>query len=91
MSEINDDLQDLLPEQQELGDIEDKSIPGIMDDLLTEQEIADLFRKSLRTLQRWRSLGTGPPWIEIGDSKYYRVRTARKWVLSKERTPVRAA
>ena len=79
----------LLPEQQEFADEEDKSKSGIMDDLLTERVAADVLDKSPRTLQRWRRLGIGPPWIEIGSSIYYRAESTRTWILSKERKPVR--
>lgn len=33
--------------------------------LLTEQEVAWIVRKTPRTLQRWRILGGGPPFIPL--------------------------
>lgn len=42
-------------------------------DLLDERELAARWRKSPRTLQRWRGSGTGPPWLRIGGSIFYRV------------------
>lgn len=40
--------------------------------LLPEWELADRWHKSLRTLQRWRAAGYGPPHIRIGSSVLYR-------------------
>lgn len=40
--------------------------------LLPERELADRWHKSLRTLQRWRAAGYGPPHIRIGSSVLYR-------------------
>lgn len=40
--------------------------------LLRERELADRWHKSLRTLQRWRAAGCGPPHIRIGRSVLYR-------------------
>lgn len=41
--------------------------------LLAERELAARWLKSQRTLQRWRGNGTGPPWLRIGGSIFYRV------------------
>jgi len=32
-----------------------------VDELLTEQEVADYCKVSVRTVKRWRAEGTGPP------------------------------
>lgn len=39
---------------------------------LTEAELAARWRHSLRTLQRWRAAGYGPPYLRIGSRIVYR-------------------
>jgi Helix-turn-helix domain len=39
--------------------------------MLTQRELADRWRCSLRTLQRWRSLGGGPGFVRLGGSIRY--------------------
>lgn len=41
--------------------------------LASERALAHRWNKSLRTLQRWRSEGYGPPYIRIGGTVHYRV------------------
>lgn len=41
--------------------------------LMRERELARRWNKSVRTLQRWRSEGYGPPYIRIGGTVHYRV------------------
>jgi len=41
--------------------------------LMRERALAQRWNKSLRTLQRWRSEGYGPPYIRIGGTVHYRV------------------
>lgn len=41
--------------------------------LVPERALAKRWNKSLRTLQRWRSEGYGPPHIHIGGTVHYRV------------------
>jgi len=41
--------------------------------LTSERALAHRWNKSLRTLQRWRSEGYGPPYIRIGGTIHYRV------------------
>lgn len=40
--------------------------------LMSEGDLAARWQKSLRSLQRYRSEGTGPAWIRIGGSVFYR-------------------
>lgn len=41
--------------------------------LITERDLAERWRKSVRTLQRWRAEGYGPAYIHIGGTVCYRV------------------
>ncbi len=43
-------------------------------DLLLENELAKRWRKSIRTLQRWRAEGYGPAFVVIGGTIHYRVK-----------------
>ena len=42
-------------------------------DLVLERDLARRWKRSLRTLQRWRAEGYGPAHIQIGVSIYYRI------------------
>ncbi len=40
--------------------------------LIRERDLAERWKKSLRTLQRWRAEGYGPAYLRIGGSIFYR-------------------
>ena len=40
----------------------------MLENLIGEDELADQLRKSLATLQTWRSRGLGPAWVKLGQS-----------------------
>lgn len=42
--------------------------------LVSQKHLAARWKKSVRTLQRWRAEGYGPAWIHIGGSVLYRER-----------------
>ena len=75
------------------GDSDDEISNGaattIFEDMISEHELAALFGKSTRTLQRWRRLGIGPPWFRLGETVFYRAEPTRNWFLEQERQPVR--
>jgi hypothetical protein len=41
--------------------------------LITEPELARRWRHSLRSLQRWRAAGNGPPHLRIGRRIVFRI------------------
>ena len=41
--------------------------------IATEDDVAARWQKSVRTLQRWRTEGYGPPYIRIGGTVHYLV------------------
>ena len=49
------------------------SDPFTLPRYLTQRELADRWRISPRTLERWRAEGYGPPWIVLGGSIRYRL------------------
>jgi hypothetical protein len=59
---------------------------GIEERDLTEQELADLERVNVRTVQNWRQRGVGPPYRKLGPGRAapvrYPVRDYREWRAS---------
>ena len=53
---------------------------GVLDEHLTERQLAAEFKKSPRTLQRWRRLGEGPAYIQLGRRVLYRRAAVIKWL-----------
>ena len=50
-----------------------RSDPSRPPQYLTQRQLADRWRISPRTLERWRAAGYGPPWIVLGGSIRYRL------------------
>jgi hypothetical protein len=55
---------------------------------LSEQELAEKRKKSVRTLRLERQLGVGPPYVRDGRSIRYPVDGFRAWLRVNERLPV---
>jgi excisionase family DNA binding protein len=55
-------------------------------DLLTQQQLAEELQVSVRTLERWRREGTGPPWVRVGRSPRYRRQDLDRWLEATRRT-----
>ena len=53
--------------------------------LLSERELAGRWRKSRRTLQRWRAAGYGAAYIVIGDSVFYQVQDVHAFEMRQRR------
>ena len=68
----------------------DVETSGVLDDYLTENELAVELDRSPRTLARWRNIGVGPPVTKVGRDLLYRRGGVRDWLLSREREQVRA-
>jgi hypothetical protein len=64
---------------------------GLLDDYLSEEELAAQLRKNVRTLQRWRKLRIGPPVTWNGRTPTYNVESARQWLRARETKMPRAA
>ena len=54
--------------------------PGLLDDYLSEAELAAELQKDVRTLQRWRKLRVGPPFVMNGITPIYHRPGAAKWL-----------
>ena len=51
---------------------------------LTEAELAARWRHSLRSLQRWRADGNGPPYLRIGRRIVFRIADVEAFEASRE-------
>jgi hypothetical protein len=60
----------------------DTSAPTILDHCYDETGAATFTEKSPRTLQRWRALRSGPPFIKLGNRILYPKGDLLRWVLS---------
>ena len=60
--------------------------PGILDEFLTTEELADEFDKTPRTIQRWRKLRIGPPATLVGSQPLYFIPDIRAWLASKKQS-----
>ena len=57
---------------------------------ISEHELARRLRCHVRSLARWRRLGTAPPWVRIGIKIFYREAALREWLESLENAPNQA-
>ncbi len=53
--------------------------------LLTEREVASMFRVSVRTLQNWRVTGGGPEFVKLGSRVVYRTTSIRAFLNERQR------
>ena len=61
---------------------------ALLDDYLTDAELAEELHVSLRTIKRWRNARTGPPCIYVRKRPLTLRETARKWLRELERRPI---
>ncbi len=59
---------------------QEKRKRAVLDDYLTEAELARELDRSKRTLERWRRLRTGPVPTICGNKVLYAVDDVRKWL-----------
>lgn len=55
--------------------------------LLTEREVSEQTNLSVLTLQKWRWLNTGPPWLKLGGAVRYKRSDVDAWLASRTVTP----
>ena len=53
---------------------------------LTVAEFGEVIGRSPYTLQRWRSEGSGPPYIKVGGRVSYDMERVHEWIASHEQT-----
>lgn len=54
--------------------------------VLTTAEAALILKTNPRTLERWRSTGSGPVYIKVGRRAAYRLRDLERWLDAQSRT-----
>ena len=59
--------------------------PAQNNPLLTPEELAARLRSKPRTLERWRTDGSGPSYIKIGRRVAYRLDDVEKWLAQQRR------
>lgn len=60
---------------------------ALIDDLLSEADMAKEIGVSVRTVKRWRAMPNGLPYVPIGKRIFYRRASFQKWVETLERWP----
>jgi len=63
----------------------------LLQDFLTDPELAIELKVSVRTIWRWRELRVGPPTTYLGKRPYTRRDAAVAWLAAREQAQVRAA
>lgn len=59
--------------------------PVIQSPLLHSRDVATYLKVSESTLSRWRSAGTGPPFIRMSGIARYRIDAVEAWLAELER------
>ena len=62
---------------------------NLLEDYLSENELAKQLKKTPRTLQRWRRNRIGPPHTPMGRDIYYRREAVLEWLRARQRVMVR--
>jgi hypothetical protein len=60
---------------------------ALLDDFLTQKELAAELRISPRTVMRWQGKPDGLPHVELGGRVYYRRSSVLDWIGAHERRP----
>jgi predicted DNA-binding transcriptional regulator AlpA len=58
--------------------------PDVLDDYLTDEQLAKALGRSPRTIARWRSLNEAPPATRIGRQILYKLDSVKAWLASRE-------
>jgi hypothetical protein len=67
-----------------------QTIMSILAGYLSESDLAAQLKKTVRSLQSWRTKRTGPPWTKIGCNVFYSEDGVRAWLKTQEQQPVRS-
>lgn len=59
--------------------------PVVQSPLLHSRDVAAYLKVSESTLSRWRSAGTGPPFIRMSGIARYRIEAVEAWLTELER------
>jgi hypothetical protein len=56
----------------------------VLSEFLTKEELAAELRRNPRTLDRWATLGIGPPRTHVGRKIHFRRSSVQKWLTHLE-------
>lgn len=56
-----------------------------------QEELAQRLGTSVQTVKRWRAAGTGPAYLTIGKTKWYRPAAVIRWMEEQERASIQRA
>jgi excisionase family DNA binding protein len=63
---------------------QDGTAGGILDEYLTDEELAAALRVTKRTLERWRRMREAPPSVKMGSRRLTRKDAVPQWLASRE-------
>jgi predicted site-specific integrase-resolvase len=63
----------------------------LLDDFMTDEQLAAELGITVRTLLRWDARGEGPPITKVGKLKLRHRPSAREWLLAKKQPRIRAS
>jgi hypothetical protein len=66
-----------------------KTPNSLLADFISEAALARQLDVDIRSVQRWKALGLGPPYTMVGRRPVYRLEAVRAWLLSREKKPPR--
>jgi hypothetical protein len=55
---------------------------SILEGYITEQELADQLGRKRSTVERWRRLKIGPPFVRNGKTPLYHIESSQAWLRS---------
>ena len=58
----------------------DNNKPSAVPQLLTLVQLSEMFQISVRTLEDWRLIGSGPPYIKLGHLVRYSADAVSLWL-----------
>jgi predicted DNA-binding transcriptional regulator AlpA len=58
----------------------DNNKPSAVPQLLTQDQLSEMFQISVRTLEDWRLIGSGPPYIKLGRLVRYSADAVSLWL-----------
>ena len=60
---------------------------NVIDDYLTEDQVAEVLGICIATLRTWAAKRKGPPRVAIGRKTHYSKEALKTWLLSPEKGP----
>lgn len=63
-----------------MSETADSPVPPAASELLTTEEVAARLKVSPKTLSKWRTRGTGPPYFKVGRCVRYQWEAVQAWL-----------